>query len=64
MSEIVKQVILGFLGALVSYGFAVGVAYGIILGRKSESKYLRWAWIGSIVGFLASITYVIIGYHI
>jgi hypothetical protein len=64
MSEIVKQVILGLLGACVSYGFAIGVAYGIILGRKSESKYLRWAWIGSIVGFLASIAYIIIGYHI
>ena len=64
MSEIVKLVILGVLGAVVSYGFAIGVAYGIILGRKSESRYLRWAWIGSIAGFLATIAYVIIGYHI
>jgi hypothetical protein len=64
MPEMVKQVILGFLGAFVSYGFAIGVAYGIILGRKSESNYLRWAWIGSIVGFLAFIAYIIIGYQI
>ena len=64
MSEIVKQVILGFLGAFVSYGFAIGIAYGIILGKKSKSKYLRWAWIGSIVGFLAAVAYIIIGYHI
>jgi len=63
MSEIVKLVILGLLGAFASYGFAIGVVYGIILGRKSESKYLRWAWIGSIVGFLATIAYIIIGYH-
>jgi hypothetical protein len=64
MSEIVKQIILGCLGAFASYGFAIGVAYGIILGRKSESKYLRWAWIGSIVGFLATVAYIIIVYHV
>ncbi len=64
MSQIFQQIILGFLGALASYGFAVGVAYGIILGRKSESRYLRWAWIGSIVGFFAVIAYIYIGYHL
>jgi len=64
MSEVGKIVILSFLGAFMSYGFAVGVVYGIILGRKSEVKYFRWAWIASIVGFLATIAYIIIGYHI
>jgi hypothetical protein len=45
MPEMVKLVILGLAGAFVSYGFAVGIVYGIILGRKSKSKYLRWAWL-------------------
>jgi len=64
MPEAVKIVTLGVLGGIASYGFAVGVSYGLILGRKSESKYLRWAWIGSITGFLAAIVYIVIGYHV
>ncbi|GEM_PF-5168455 len=64
MSETVRMVILILLGALVSNGFAVGVVYGLIFGRKSDRRYFRWAWLWCIVGFIATFAYVIVGYYV
>lgn len=64
MSETVRIAIMVIMGALMSYGFAVGVAYGIKFGCKSQSGYFKWAWVMSIVGFLAWMVYIIVGFHL
>lgn len=64
MTETFRIALMILLGAIISNGFAVGVAYGLILGKKSGSGYFRWAWIGCIAGFVATFAYVIVGYYI
>jgi preprotein translocase subunit Sss1 len=61
MSETAEQIITCLAAGVVS---AIGIAAWMYhigrVARKPKSQYLRWAWIGAIVGFFAGIVFYII----